>query len=110
LESDFTDVPPITYSQGTIKSPRAGYSSFVISPIGKLFPRGNYQVILYLNDIKEIVLPFRVEKPPNQDVIFTEADYITHNTEGVKKVFYEWTFIGSLVNTVHIMSKGKSFS
>jgi len=94
LESDFTEVPPIIYSQGTIKSPRAGYSSFTISPIGKLFPRGNYQVILYLNDIKEIVLPFRVEKPPNQDIIFTEADYITHDTEGVKEVFYEWTFKG----------------
>lgn len=92
LESDFTDVPPITYSQGTIKSPRAGYSSFVISPIGKLFPRGNYQVSLYLNGKKEKVLPFRVEKPPNQDVILTEADYMTQDTGGVRQIYYEWAF------------------
>jgi len=82
LESDFKDIPPITWFRETITPHKSGYSTFMIPRIGKLFPRGNHQVILYLNDKKETVLPFTVEKPPNQNVMLAEADYATQKIGG----------------------------
>lgn len=92
LESDYSDIPPIIWFRKTFTSLRSGYSTFMIPRPSKLFPRGNHQAILYLDDKKEAVLPFRVEKPPNQDIILAEADYTTQNTGGVRKITYKWTF------------------
>jgi hypothetical protein len=92
VESDYSDIPPIVWFRDTVTSLSSGYSTYMIPRPSKLFPRGNHQVILYLNGKKKVVLPFKVEKPPNQDVILAEVDDSTQKSGGVRTVYYDWVF------------------